>query len=92
MGDTHSKCRATSIEVKFTGRKIWGRWVEDPHGPWTFPVGDKYWQWCREEGPAEAYWRRGFGVVITKWNKAGPHNIAEAKKMLAMEFKKIVLV
>jgi len=70
MGDTHSKCRATSIEVKFTGRKIWGRWVEDPDGPWTFPVGDKYWQWCREEGPAEAYWRRGFGV-ITKWNKAG---------------------
>ena len=58
--DPPPKGRATSVEVKFTGRKIWGRWVEDPHGPWTFPVGDKYWQWCREEGPAEAYWKRGY--------------------------------
>jgi hypothetical protein len=38
--------RATVLEVHQNGRKIWGRWVEDPGGPCP-PI---YWQWCREEG------------------------------------------
>ena len=37
--------RATMLEVHQNGRKIWGRWVEDPRGH-----RDEYWQWCREEG------------------------------------------
>lgn len=41
--------KATSLQVKFTGRKCWGRWVHRLDRPTRHRRVRKI---CREEGPA----------------------------------------